>query len=167
MTSAPAAPDLPAEVRHLIEAFEAVPGISSVEIKRLYLPDLALSDLSLPGDYADLPTAALRRSGGGRPDETLLSIHFEISRNEAGLDGLEFLAWWTRDRARAGENVQLRAIALPPVAGGRKQWGTTLRFSLDWFYVDPAQDMAQLLKAMDEAAGSIGLFLDLYGEAFR
>ena len=158
---------LPAEVQRLDRAIAGVPGISSVEISRVYLPDVALSDLSLPGPYGDLPAAALRRSDGGLAEETLISIRFEISRDEVGLEGLEFLAWWVRDRARAGHNVQLRAIGLPPMVGGVKQLGTTLSFSIDMFHENPAQDVARLLRALDEAAASAETVTRLYGEAFQ
>ena len=167
MTSTPTdAPALPAEVQRLISAIAGVPGVSSVGISRIYLPDLELSDLSLPGPYGDLPAATLRRSGGGLPEETLISISFEICRDEAGLRGLEFLAWWVRDQARAGHNVQLRAIGLPPMAGGAKQLGSTLSFSIDMFHENPAQDTALLLDALDDAAASAETFTRLYEQAF-
>ena len=167
MTSTPTdAPALPAEVQRLISAIAGVPGVSSVGISRIYLPDLELSDLSLPGPYGDLPAAALRRSGGGLPEETLITVSFQISRNEMGLWGLEFLAWWVRDRARAGHNVQLRAIGLPPMAGGTEQLGSTLSFSIDMFHENPTQDVALMLKALDDAAASAETFTRLYEEAF-
>ena len=166
MPAQSSAQNLPPEVQHLKAAVEDVPGVLSAQIKRVYLPDLAPSDLSLPGEFADLPAAALRRSRGGSPDESLLSVHFEIARSESGLKGLEFLAWWVRDRARTGENIQLRALALPPMANNTKQLGTTLRFTIDWFYDNPSQDMAVLLQAMDDAASSIETFTGLYREAF-
>lgn len=161
------AQNIPHEVLRLQQAVESVPGITAVEITRVYLPDLVLSDLSLPGAFADLPAAALRRSAGGRPDESLLSINFEITRDEIGLKGLEFLAWWSRDRARSGENIQLRANALPPMGNGTKQLGSTLRFTVDWFYENPSQDIGQLLRAMDEAAVSLETFTNLYADAFQ
>ena len=156
------AQNLPPQVQHLTQAIQNVPGVSSAEIRRVYRPDIAPSDLSLPGAFADLPAAALRRSKGGLPDESLLSLNFEISRDEMGLQGLEFLTWWARDRARSGDNIQLRALALPPMANNTKQLGTTLRFTMDWFYANPSQDMEVLLKAMDDAATSIETFADIY-----
>lgn len=167
MTMQAAADGIPPEVQHLTQAVQGVPGISSVEVRRIYLPDLDIADLSLPGAFADLPAAALRRSDGGLPDESLLSINFEISRNESGLKGLEFLAWWARDQARSGHNIQLRTIALPPVRGGTKQLGKTLRFTIDWFYENPSQDMRVLLGAMEEAADSLESLTGLYNEAFQ
>ena len=157
---------MPAEVQRFVDAIAEVPGISSVGISCVYLPDLELSDLSLPGAYGDLPAAALRRSNGGLSEESLISLSFQIFRDEVGLRGLEFLAWWVRDRARSGHNVQLRAIGLPPMVGGATQLGSTLSFSIDMFHENPTQDMALLFKALDDAAASVETFTRLYEEAF-
>lgn len=159
--------EAPKEVARLTEAVKAIPGITDVELGKVYLPDVAISDLSLPGAYADLPAAALRRTKGALPDELLLSIGFSIERDEKGLKALEFLAWWTRDQARGGENMQLRALALPPMAGNTKQLGQTLRFTIDWFYSNPSQDIGVVMKALDETAASLELATHLYRPAFQ
>lgn len=161
-----AAQTLPAEVTRLRTAVEAVPGASEVSVGRVHPADIALEDLSLPGAFADLPAAALRRSGGARPGEVLISINFDITRGERGLKALEFLAWWVRDRARAGHDMQLRALARPPMAGGEVQLGQTLRFTIDWFLVPPSDDMADLLAALDEAANALEQMTRLYAGAF-
>ncbi|NLR99450.1 hypothetical protein HGP17_21735 [Rhizobium sp. P38BS-XIX] len=159
--------EAPKEVARLTEAVKAIPGVTDAELGKVYLPHVAVSDLSLPGAYADLPAAALRRTNGALPEELLLSIGFSIERDEKGLKALEFLAWWTRDRARGGENMQLRALALPPMAANTKQLGQTLRFTIDWFYSNPSQDMGVVLKALDEAGASLEQATKIYRPAFE
>jgi hypothetical protein len=156
----------PAAVSRLVAAVSAIPGVSEAQLEKTYLPDVKLSDLSLPGPYADLPIATLRRSQGALPEELLLSINFRIERNEAGLKALEFLSWWTRDQSRGGENLQLRSLGLPPMMGDSKQLGHTLRFTIDWFYSNPARDMSKLFGAIAEKAQGLELAADLYRSAF-
>lgn len=161
-----AAQTRPAEVTRLASPVEAIPGVAGVTVGRAYLPNIAVADLSLPGPYADLPIAALRRSDGAREGETLVSIDFGITRGERGLKALEFLAWWVRDRSRAGHDMQLRAIGLPPKAAGAPQLGQTLRFTIDWFLVSPSDDMSDLLAALDQAAGALEQMTSLYADTF-
>jgi hypothetical protein len=146
---------LPPEVARLTLAVYAIPGVSSVDVAKAYLPDIALSNLSLLGFFADLPAAAIRRTEGALPGELLISINFTISRDEKGLRALEFLAWWARDHARSGENIQLRAIALPPIAGTNVQLGETLKFTIDWFYINKSESVAEVMAEIERLAISL------------
>lgn len=166
MSTTPSPSGPPPAVTAFVGAALAIPGIASADLAKHYLPGLDPADLSLPGPHADLPAAALRRTGGGLEEELLLVLEFTIERNEAGLKALEFLAWWVRDQARGGENMQLRALGLPPLAGGEKQLGQTLRFSLDWFLANPSQDMDAVLQALAHKAMGLDLALSLYASAF-
>lgn len=167
MSTATQAQGLPPEVSRLVAVVSSIKGLAEVELGKTYLPDVKVEDLSLPGPYADLPIAALRRSRGALPEELLLSINFRIERNEAGLKGLEFISWWVRDQSRAGENMQIRSIGLPPIVAGSRQLGTTLSFTVDWFYTNPSQSMAQVLAAIAEKAKSLELATGVYGSAFQ
>ena len=158
---------LPREVAQLIKAIKAIKGISNAGLEKTYLPDIKVSDLSLPGPNADLPIAALRRTKGALAEELLLSINFEVERNESGLKALEFLSWWVRDQSRGGESMQVRSIGLPPMAGTDVQLGRTLRFTVDWFYSNPSQNMKKVLADISEKAKSIELATTLYGPAFK
>jgi hypothetical protein len=160
------ASELPKEVAEFRDAISSIEGVSEVEIDKIYLPDVSVEDLSLPGPYADLPIATLRRSKGGLKNEILVSAMFRIERNEAGLKALEFLAWWVRDLSRGGKNIQIRAIGLPPIAGENKQLGRTLRFSIDFFFSSPKQDMKEVLNKIGELAKSLNLSRRLYSDAF-
>lgn len=157
---------LPAEVAALIEAVDAVPGVAEVEVTYIYLPDIDLETLRFP-DMADLPAAALRRSNGGLPEELLISITFRIERNETGLKGLEFLSWWVRDQARSGNNMQLRGLALPPNGGPAGiQLGRTLKFTIDWFLLNPSNHLKPILAALKEKSESVAFSLRIYRETF-
>ncbi len=146
---------LPPAVGKLTLAVASIPGIASVNIDKTYLPDIELSDLSLPGAYGDLPAATLRRTGGALSGELLLSINFTISRDDQGLKALEFLSWWVRDQARSGNNLQLRALALPPIAGEQVQLGETLRFTIDWFYIGKSETIEELMTYIDDMSVSL------------
>ncbi|MDA8447633.1 hypothetical protein [Paracidovorax valerianellae] len=166
MTATSQAQGMPPEVSRLISAVSSVIGTTEVEVDKTYLPEVQVSDLSLPGAYADLPIAMLRRSKGALPEEQLLSINFRIERNEAGLKALEFLSWWVRDQSSGGSNMQIRSIGLPPIAGDRKQLGSTLRFTIDWFYASATSNMQEVLAAMGAKAKELELAVKLYGAAF-
>ena len=75
-----AAQDMPPEVAHLKRAVENVPGVSSVEITRLYLPDFDLSDLSLP---ANLRICRRRLYGGQKAAYPMNRCYGSISRSNA------------------------------------------------------------------------------------
>jgi hypothetical protein len=158
--------DRPPEVAWLVSVVSSIPGVRECQLERIFLPEINVSDLALPGPIADLPIAAIRRTDGGLPEELLVSIDFRIERNEVGLKALEFLSWWVRDQSRAGANVQIRSIGLPPVVGNQKQLGTTLRFTIDWFYADPSQDIEKLLGAIGKMAKDLEQNLDFYRAAF-
>jgi len=146
LSSASGAQGVPKEVTQLVNAVTAIPGVSAAQLEKTYLPNVKVSDLSLPGPYADLPIAALRRSKGALPDELLISINF--------------------DQSRSGENMQLRALGLPPIVGNNKQLGNTLQFTIDWFYSDPSQDLSKVLAAIAEKARSLETATGIYKSAF-
>ncbi len=158
--------NIPDEIARLVATLSAIPGIAEAGLEKTYLPEVSVSDLGLPGPYADLPIAALRRSNGSLAQELLLSMNFRIHRSEAGLRAAEFLSWWVRDESRGGENMQIRSIGLPPVVAGQQQLGSTLRFTIDWFYADTSEDVARLLAAVDGKAQALGLATLMYRAAF-
>lgn len=166
MTTPAVAGDLPKEIVQLVSVVKSIKGVSDAGIDKIYLPDIKVTDLGLPGPYADLPIATLRRSKGALEHELLISVNFKIHENKAGLKALEFLSWWVRDQSRGGENMQIRSIGLPPIVGNTKQLGHTLRFTIDWFYTSASQDMSLLLKNISEKAKSIEYSYGVYKSAF-
>lgn len=144
--------DMPPEVLKLQHTIESIPGITDAVVEKVDLSAIPESDFSLP-PYGDLPLGALRRTRGGVANEVLISVNFGISRDSKGLDALEFVAWWVRDSARGGSPIQIRALALPPIGS---QFGTTLRFAIDYFYVDPDEDIGKLIAKVGELADGLG-----------
>jgi len=157
----------PPEVSRLVAAITSIPGVTWVEVEKTFLPNIAVADLSLPGSFAFLPIAALRRSNGALPQELLLSINFRIERSEAGLKALEFLSWWTRDQSRGGTNMQIRSVGLPPRVENTIQLGRTLSFTIDWFYAEPSEDIGKLLSAIDGIAKDIEFSITMYARCFE
>ncbi|MEL7259010.1 MAG: hypothetical protein AAFN80_14360, partial [Pseudomonadota bacterium] len=62
---------------------------------------------------------------------------------------------------------QLRAMALPPMVGDDVQLGETLRFTIDWFYTGPDEDVSLLLGAVNEMAANLEASLAFYRKAFE
>ncbi|WP_415894051.1 hypothetical protein ACMXYN_06685 [Neptuniibacter sp. PT8_73] len=119
------------------------------------------------GEYADLPIAMYKRSGGNLANEILIFTEFTIEKSAQGLKALEFLSWWARDLSRSGENVQIRSIGLPPVAGQRTQLGSTLRFWFEAYIVTEKEDMALVLSEIGELSNSLNSSIKLYKAALK
>jgi hypothetical protein len=151
-------------VQRLTRALESLAGVREVEIGLRALDELELRELSLPGEFGDLPHAAIRRTEGGLKDEFLVSAQLRFTQDHAGWVALEFLAWWVRDLSRSGELVQMRALALPPVAFGT-QLGRTLKCVIELFAVAPDGDRDTILAKLDRLAESLEGNLDDYAKA--
>lgn len=149
--------DLPEPVRRLYAAAERLPGVAEVAVHLQDLAELTPDTYSLPGEFADLPHALLRRTGGGRPGEHMVSVELVFDQTHAGWVAVEFLAWWVRDQSRSDDDIQMRPLALPPRGYGT-QLGRTLRFVIERFVVPPADP----LTVVDELAESLEDCLDLY-----
>jgi len=113
-------------------------------------------------DLSHLPVAALLRTDGGKENEFFLQFEFTIDRSEESLVSLEFISWFIRDQARAGQQVQLRTFALPPQIGGNSQLGQTLKFQIDYFIADAPDTLQPLLDKIAEWSKSLLLFIKLY-----
>ena len=156
--------DLPEPVQRLYTAIEHLPGVRTVELSIQPLEGVDVSMLRLPGEFADLPIAALRRSNGGRVGERLITAEIQFSQDRDGWIAVEFLAWWVRDLSRADHDVQMRPLALPPIGLG-KQLGRTLKFVIEFFFIHPEEDNEPILKQIGEFADSLQSELHEYGEA--
>ena|ERR1700677_269390 len=124
-----------------------------------YTPDT----FSFPGEFGDLPHALLRRTKGGKKNESWSHTEFELSRDESGWLTLEFLAWWVRDLSRSGEQIQLRPMALPPKAY-EVQLGRTLKFIIDQFVVGDGKTNDAALQLMQDRADSLSENIDDYAD---
>ncbi|CAE6690033.1 hypothetical protein XA1311A_01530 [Xanthomonas arboricola] len=149
---------MPPEVQELQDAITSIPGITDAAVGKVDLSDVTESDFGLL-PYADLPLGALKRTKGGLANELAISVNFGITRDAKGFQALEFLSWWVRDSARAGEPMQIRCVALPPID---EQFGTSLRFCIDYFYADPEQDIGNLLSKVGKLAVELNSAKGLY-----
>lgn len=161
---------MPQEIVNFENAFKSIPGISQVDIGKYYYSkdDVAkLDEINFGGQYADLPIAMLRRSNGNLEKELLINAEFTIEPNKQGLNALEFLSWWVRDISRSGDNVQIRSIGLPPLAGDRIQLGSTLRFWLEAYIVTEREEIGLVLAKIAELSKSLEDSIKLYESAFQ
>jgi len=145
----------PEPVQRFFNATKKLPGIREASIMLRKLEGIDLRDLSLPGVFGDLPHAALRRTNGGLKNEFLVTVELRFCQDHTGWVALEFLAWWVRDLSRSGEIVQMRPLALPPVAYGT-QLGRTLKCAIEVFLVtdggiDPLDaKLSRLAESLEE-----------------
>ncbi|MFT5525711.1 MAG: hypothetical protein ACI9HK_003681 [Pirellulaceae bacterium] len=156
----------PPEVQKLHDAFGRLSGIEEVAIGVQGLDGITDRELTLAGEFADLPHATLRRSEGGLPNEVLVTatIRFDQEPGRDGWVALEFLAWWIRDLSRSGKTAQMRPLALPPVAY-EVQLGRTLKFAIEFFLVNETEDLTPALQALAEIADSLNSNIELYADA--
>jgi hypothetical protein len=152
---------MPPEVVRLQRAVELIPGTTEVSVDKFDLSGIPEADFILQ-PYGDLPLGALRRTHGGLAHELAICVTFRITPDVKGLRALEFVSWWVRDSARGGRPIQIRSLALPPIDA---QIGKTLKFSIDFFYSDPKQDMAKLLSEVGELARGLEEAKRLYPKA--
>ncbi len=153
----------PADVAALRRMLEQLPGVARVQVHPVGLEGLGVADLSL-SPMADLPSGALRRTGGGLPGESVIQVWIEMERAERSWTTLEFLAWYVRDSCRAGDIAQMRVRGLPPRVGEQVQIGTTLLFVIEWFVVSSERDREALLARVREEAETLSLFIRNYGD---
>ncbi|MBI1830962.1 MAG: sel1 repeat family protein [Planctomycetes bacterium] len=140
-----------------------VPGVREVDFDIRGLQGLDEGVLSLPGEFGDLPHVLLRRTKGGLEHEILVTARLRFAQSQDGWIGVEFLAWWVRDLSRSGVWVQMRPIALPPIAFGT-QLGRTLTFVIEFFFINPAENNDPVLAAIGEHADSLAANLEDYAE---
>lgn len=157
---------LPSQLEPLRDAVMGVQGLLYWGMAVVPIKGVTCEQLVLPGLFAHMPHTALRRSGGARPGEGLLRVELGIERALCGLLALEFLAWFCRDCARAGLQVDLRPIASMPSAGGEVYLGQTLQFFLELF-VDDGEDDHALFGAGAELGRSLALEYECYKPAFE
>ena len=160
----------PQQVTDLEEAFKSIPGISSASVgKQIFSREevIQLEEIYFAGEYADLPIAMYKRSGGNLPNEMLIYVEFNILKNTQGLNALEFISWWARDLSRSGDNVQVRSIGLPPIVGDQKQIGNTLKFWFEAYIVTEKEDMGLVLKEIGTLASSLNSSISIYKSTFK
>jgi hypothetical protein len=127
--------------------------------------NIEASDLSLPGEFGDLPQVPIRRTDGGLENEVLIQVEIIFNRTADAWVSLEFLAWWVRDYARSGHQIQMRPTALPPKAF-EIQLGRTLKFFIEYFVIEAADSYDKTLEVCQELGESIRENFKVYSECF-
>jgi hypothetical protein len=156
----------PPQVEAFHQAIERLRSVHEVATGIKLLTDYPPNTYSLPHEYGDLPHALLRRTKGGLKHEMWVYTDFELIPDEHGWIALEFIAWWVRDCSRGGQQIQLRPMALPPMASpDQVQLGTQLRFLIDRFILCPKGDFTPALEQMQKDADFLNQCLDTYREA--
>jgi hypothetical protein len=158
--------ELPPQVQRLVEAVSALPGVAGCFCNPKPLAGIDISDLSLPGEFGDLPQAAIMRTNGGRANEVMIQVEVILDRSPDAWLSLEFLAWWVRDWGRSGHEIQMRPMALPPKAY-EIQLGRTLKFFIEYFVTEEADSYDKTLEVAGEMGESIASSFKLYEECFR
>jgi len=156
---------LPPQVQALIDAISDLPGVAGCFCGPKPLADVGVSELSLPGEFGDLPQAILMRTDGGRENEVMIQTEIIFDRSPEAWLSLEFLAWWVRDWGRSGHEIQMRPMALPPKAH-EIQLGRTLKFFIEYFLVEDSEAYENTLRTVAEMADSVADSFQLYRECF-
>lgn len=157
--------DLPPQVQTLIDAISALPGVAGCFCGPRPLAEFEVRHLSFPGEFGDLPQAAILRTKGGRENEVLLQVEVILDRTPGAWLSIEFLAWWVRDWGRSGHEIQMRPMALPP-KGFEIQLGRTLKFFIEYFVIEDDESFEKALAIAAEMGESIRENFEHYQECF-
>lgn len=157
------ATEYPPEIQSFHENILRLPAVTEVSSGIESLDDLDDAQLSSM-IYAHLPHAAIRQGAtAGREGCALLQVEFRREPSQAGWRTLEFLAWFVRDQARGGMNIQLRPFALPPVAREVVQLGESLKFHLELFIDAKRGENAPVLASVLEVGQDLERAMRIYG----
>jgi Sel1 repeat len=154
----------PPEVQRMYEVLLSLDGVSSAELGLIDLAGVDLDALSLPDMFGDLPQVAIRRTGGGRATEKLVTMTLRFETSAAGWVAMEFLSWWVRDLARSGREIQMRSLGLPP-KGPDIQLGGTLKLVIELFVLDASEKCDKVSEELVDLASSLSLSMKLYEDA--
>lgn len=158
--------NLPPQVQSLADSISALPRVAACFCRPRPLAQIEPSDLSLPGDFGDLPQAIIRRTDGGRNNEVLLQVEVILDRSSEAWLSIEFLAWWVRDWGRSGHDIQMRPMALPPKAF-EIQLGRTLKFFIEYFLVEDGESYEKTLATAGAMGESIAKNFEQYRDCFE
>ena len=158
--------ELPPQVQALVDAISSLPGVAGCFCGPKPLAGMDVDDLTLPGEFGNLPQAILMRTAGGRENEIMIQTEVIFDRSPGAWLSLEFLAWWVRDWGRSGHEIQMRPMALPPKAY-EIQLGRTLKFLIEYFVIEEGDSYEKTLSVAGEMGESIAECFDLYRECFE
>lgn len=154
--------DYPEQVAVFHQALYRFRGVVEVNTGLKPLAQISLADYGVPGKLGDLPHALLRRTQGGLLHEAWANTDIILSYDRAGWLTLEFLAWWVRDQSRSGEQIQLRPLALSPLAEEEIQLGQTLKFVIDHFCLLPDKSPGPMLTLLAARGQALNTAINIY-----
>lgn len=151
----------PIDIEQFHQTILKLKGITGVdsEVQNLEPIDTEMLGYSA---YANLPHAAILRTGGGLGSEVLLQFQIEFDYSPESLISVEFLSWFVRDCARGGTKVQLRPFALPPESSVGRQLGTTLKWHLDLFIDGIEETLEPAFETVRRLSHSLQTAIRLY-----
>ncbi len=120
----------PQEIQEFHTQLLRLPGITDIISGINSLQGIREEHLAM-SSFSHLPQGSLRRTTGGLQREALIQFEFRLEKDPQAWKSLEFLAWFVRERARAGEQIQLRPGGSVPIVDGKVQLGETLFFQID------------------------------------
>jgi hypothetical protein len=156
----------PQEIQDFHDQLLRLPGIYDIISGINSLQGIREEHLSL-SSFSHLPQGSLRRTTGGLQREALIQIEFRTEKTAQAWKSLEFMAWFVREQARAGEQIQMRPGGLTPMVNGKIQLGETLYFQIDLFLPNAPSELTPILIKIRALARTLERSLNLYQEAWK
>jgi hypothetical protein len=154
----------PQEIQEFHNQLLRLPGVYDLLSGINSLQGIKEEHLSM-NSFSHLPQGSLRRTTGGLQREALIQFEFRMEKTPQAWKSLEFLAWFVRDQARAGEQIQLRPGGSAPIANGKVQLGETLYFQIDLFLPNTPSELTPILIKIRKLAQTLERSLNQYQEA--
>jgi len=155
----------PQEIQEFHDQLLRLPGVFDVISGINSLQGIREEHLSL-SSFSHLPQGSLRRTTGGLQREALIQFEFRMEKTPQAWKSLEFLAWFIRDQARAGEQIQMRPGGSIPIVDGKIQLGETLYFQIDLFLPNAPGELTPILIKVRGLTHALNKALNLYQQAW-
>lgn len=153
--------DVHPTVQALHDAIYTLPGVARAEVSLSCLDGVPATP-TVKNSAESLPWVALRRSGGGRPNETLVSLQIGFTHDDHGWLALQFLATWVEGLARKGDQLQIRPLPSKLPKGDEQL--EPLSFVIELFSPNTAPHGTEILGTMERLVASLSSMLDEHAE---
>jgi hypothetical protein len=158
--------DYPQEIQEFHDQLLRLPGVHDIISGINSLQGIRLEHLA-SSSFSHLPQGSLRRTTGGLQREALIQFEFRLDKTAQSWKTLEFLAWFIREQARAGEQIQMRPGGSIPIEHGRIQLGETLYFQIDLFLPNAPTELTPVLIKVRGLARALERTLNQYQEVWK
>jgi hypothetical protein len=156
----------PQEIQEFHDQLLRLPGIYDIISGINSLQGIRAEHLAL-SSFSHLPQGSLRRTTGGLQREALIQFEFRIEKTVQAWKSLEFLAWFIREQARAGEQIQMRPGGSVPIFNDNIQLGDTLFFQIDLFLPNAPVELRPVLIKVRALAQALEKSLNQYQAAWK